>query len=120
MKKLAIALSVVLLLSAAVFALPVSAAENEQMAKGIQVAEEAAKMSFPTDGTQGEGICPVCQIMTNWIPLGQENFETSVYRLENGKHYYLAESIEGENARIGTPESSGQVGCIHLNGKSRQ
>jgi len=56
--------------------------------------------------------------MTNWIPLGQENFNTAGYRLADGKHYYLTESIEGEHARILSPESSEQVGCIHLNGKN--
>ena len=118
MKKIASVLLVILFLSAAVFILPVSAAEHEQVTKGVQVAENAARMIFPTDGTQSKGICPVCQIMTNWIPLGQENFETSGYRLQDGKHYYLKESVEGENARILSPEAGGTVGCIHLNGKN--
>ena len=59
MKKTAVFLLAVLL-SFAVFAQPVSAAENDLVAKGIQVAEDAAKMTFPTDGTEGEGVCPVC------------------------------------------------------------
>lgn len=70
MKKSVIFLLVFVLLSAAIFALPVSAAENEQVEKGIQVAADAAKMTFPTDGTEGEGVCPVCQVRANWIPLG--------------------------------------------------
>ena len=117
MKKIAVFLLAVLL-SFAVFAHPVSAAENDPVAKGIQVAEDAAKMTFPTDGTEGEGVCPVCQIKVKWIPLDQENFETAGYRLVNGKHYYLTESVEGTNARILAPESGGHVGCIHLNGKN--
>ena len=98
--------------------IPVQAAENTQVLKGQQVAADAGKMEFPTDGGEYQGICPVCQTMATWIPLGQENFNTAGYRLENGKHYYLTESIEGVNARILSPEASNTVGCIHLNGKN--
>jgi len=96
--------------------IPVQAAEHEQVLKGKQVATDAAKMVFPTDGSEYREVCPVCQTMATWIPLDQSNFETAGYRLVDGNHYYLTESIEGANSRILSPEASNTVGCIHLNG----
>lgn len=118
MKKFAILLVTALVLSLLIPSFSARAAENEAVSRGQQVAADAAKMTFPSDGTEGQGTCPVCGSMATWIPLGQENFVTSGFRLVNGNHYYLKESIEGANARILSPEVSNTVGCIHLNGKN--
>ena len=118
MKKAWTLIALILALALAVPVFSANAAENEQITKGQQVAADAAKMVFPTDGTEYREVCPVCQTMASWIPLSQANFETAGYRLGDGNHYYLTESIEGANARILSPEASGTFGCIHLNGKN--
>ena len=105
----------VLLMTLLIPALSVRAAESPMVSKGLQVAADAEKMSFPTDGSAYRAVCPVCGTMVNWTPMGQEDF-AAAQRLENGKHYYLTESIEGDNARILAPESGGQYSCFHLNG----
>lgn len=116
MKKIRILTIAVLALMLLVLAFPAQAAGNDPVSKGIQVAADAAKMVFPTDGSAYRAICPVCETMVNWTPMDQEIFASS-QRLENGKHYYLTESIEGDNARILAPETGGQYSCFHLNGK---
>lgn len=118
MKKARIVVVISLALALLIPAFSANAAENDQVLKGQQVAADAAKMAFPTDGAEYREVCPICQTMASWIPLDQSYFESAGYRLADGNHYYLTESIEGANARILSPEASGTVGCIHLNGKN--
>lgn len=105
-----------LLMTLLIPALSTQAAESPMVSKGLQVVAGAEKLTFPTDGSAYRAVCPVCGTMVNWTPMGQADF-AAAQRLENGKHYYLTESVEGDNARILAPESGGQSSCFHLNGK---
>lgn len=117
MKRFGVILAVILLM-AALLAFPVSAAETHPLEKGEQVAKAADQMQFPEDDDAAfVADCPVCEVSVSWVGLGQADFATAK-RLANGEHYYLKESVEGENARILAPETSGHEGCFHLNGKN--
>ena len=116
MKKsmLALLFAVVLLVCAA---LPVSAAEHELVTKGKQVAADAAKMTFPTDGSECSATCPVCGTNATWLPLTPEVVEAGFTTAEANTHYYLTGSAESATAKITMFNSSTYTSCVHLNGK---
>jgi len=94
--------------------LPVSAAENEQVELGKQVASDAAKMTFPTDGSTCEAVCPVHGTSVTWTPLTPG--EAIV--LTTDTHYYLTDSVSNSKVRFTAPNKWNQYACLHLNGKS--
>ena len=94
--------------------LPVSAAENAEVTKGKQIATDAAKMTFPTDGSTCEAICPVHGTSVTWTPLTPG--EAIV--LSANTHYYLTDSVSNNKVRFTAPNKWNQYACLHLNGKS--
>ena len=94
--------------------LPVSAAENEQVKAGEQVAADAAEMTFPTDGSTCEAVCPVHGTSVTWTPLAPGEAIT----LSADTHYYLTDSVSNGTVRFTAPNKWNQYACLHLNGKS--
>lgn len=109
-------LAVLLVIAFAAF--PVSAAENEQVAKGRQVATDAANITFPTDATEYTAICPVCEVSATWLPLTPDVLGVGFTAAEANTHYYLTDSVEASGAKFTMVNSSSYTSCLHLNGKS--
>lgn len=105
---------VLLLLIIVSLFVPVSAAENDQVKLGEQVAVDAAKMSFPTDGTTCEAVCPVHGTSVTWTPLTPG----AAIVLTTDTHYYLTDSVSNSTVRFTAPNKWNQYACLHLNGKS--
>lgn len=70
----------------------------------------------------GKALCPVCKVEVQWTAITQAEDTTTRYTLEDGKHYFLASSLEytGEDGggAISSPTSSGTTACLHLNGNN--
>lgn len=105
---------VLILAMLACLLLPVSAAENEQVKLGERVAADAAKMTFPTDGSTCVAVCPVHGTSVTWNPLTPG--EAIV--LSANTHYYLTDSVSNNKVRFTAPNKWNQYACLHLNGKS--
>ena len=94
--------------------LPVNAAENKEVAKGEQIAADAEKMTFPTDGSDYEAVCPYHGTKVTWVGLTPGGAMT----LEADSHYYLTESVTNSKVRFTAPNNWKNYSCLHLNGKS--
>lgn len=117
MKRILPILLAVLLLTA-VLAVPANAAENADVAKGTQVATDAAKMTFPTDGAEHTATCPVCGVSATWTPLTPAMLSAGFTAAEANTHYYLTDSVEAAGAKFTMYNSSTYTSCLHLNGKN--
>lgn len=117
MKRILPILLAVLLLTA-VLAVPANAAENADVAKGTQVATDAAKMTFPTDGAEHTATCPVCGTSATWLPLTPAMLSAGFTAAEANTHYYLTDSVEAAGAKFTMYNSSTYTSCLHLNGKN--
>ena len=117
MKRILSILLAVLLLTA-VLAVPANAAENADVAKGTQVATDAAKMTFPTDGAEHTATCPVCGTSATWLPLTPAMLSAGFTAAEANTHYYLTDSVESAGAKFTMYNSSTYTSCLHLNGKN--
>jgi len=105
---------VLIMMIMACLLLPVSAAENAEVTKGKQIATDAAKMTFPTDGSTCVAVCPVHGTSVTWTPLTPG--EAIV--LTTDTHYYLTDSVTNSKVRFTAPNKWNQYACLHLNGKS--
>ena len=113
MKRILPILLAVLLLTA-VLAVPANAAENADVAKGTQVATDAAQMTFPTEG-EHTATCPVCGTGATWLPLTPAMLSAGFTAAEANTHYYLTDSVEAAGAMLTI--AGGNI-CLHLNGKN--
>lgn len=89
---------------------------NQQFAN-IGTSPAAINADLNLDG-ENRAFCPVCRETVTWTEITEDVVQSA---LEDGKHYYLKESlnyterIEGRSGLLSAP-SSGKV-CVHLNGQ---
>jgi len=98
----------------------VSAAQDPWVEKGKQVAADAAKITFPEDGSEYTAICPVCSKNVTWYAISKATVEAAGKTLSKNYHYYLSEDIDislADKSLISAASSTGSNCCLHLNGK---
>lgn len=95
----------------------VSAAELSDQENGKWIAQQAEKMTFPTDGSDHVAVCPVCCKSVTWYAVTEAQMIEGK-SLSKGYHYYVADSVElsTEKALISGTSSTGNSCCLHLNG----
>lgn len=119
MKKIFAGLLVLaLLLTATVFS--VSAAENPKVSESAGIAEAAAAIEFPTDGSNLTAVCPVCAKSATWKPLTAATIGSGYTLPKSTAHYYLTESVTTSSSTVmlTAPNSSSYTVCLNLNGKT--
>ena len=107
-----------LLLTATVFS--VSAAENPKVSESAGIAEAAAAIEFPTDGSNLTAVCPVCAKSATWKPLTAATIGSGYTLPKSTAHYYLTESVTTSSSTVmlTAPNSSSYTVCLNLNGKT--
>jgi len=118
MKKLITILAVVLAICLCTV-MSVSAAQLSDQENGKWIAQQAEKMTFPTDGSSCVAVCPVCCKSVTWYAVKAADMQSGK-SLSKGYHYYVADSVELSTGAplISGTSSTGNSCCLHLNGQT--